>query len=191
MRRSLLPRARRGASILTRDVQVYPASFKDDNGDGLGDLRGLINKLPYLKSLGIDTIWLSPHYKSPRVDEGYDISDYQDIHEPFGNMDDCQELIDKVHSHGLKILFDLVVNHCSDQHDWFKESRSSKTNPKRDWFHWRPAKYDADGGELLRPVFLSGHSRPVLRVVTDALALVSQSVTRRTTGARASAEVFG
>ncbi|POY71041.1 hypothetical protein BMF94_5967 [Rhodotorula taiwanensis] len=129
----------------TTIYQVYPASFKDDNGDGLGDLRGLINKLPYLKSLGIDTIWLSPHYKSPRVDEGYDISDYQDIHEPFGNMDDCQELIDKVHSHGLKILFDLVVNHCSDQHDWFKESRSSKTNPKRDWFHWRPAKYDADG----------------------------------------------
>lgn len=135
-------------SVASRE-QVYPASFKDDNGDGTGDLRGLINKLPYLKSLGIDTIWLSPHHKSPRIDEGYDISDYQDIHEPFGNMDDCQELIDKTHAHGLKILFDLVVNHCSDQHPWFLESRSSKTNPKADWFHWRPAKYDENGGEFL------------------------------------------
>ncbi|POY75562.1 hypothetical protein BMF94_1465 [Rhodotorula taiwanensis] len=125
--------------------QVYPASFKDDNGDGLGDLRGLINKLPYLKSLGIEAIWLGPHYKSPRKDEGYDISDYKNIHEPFGTLEECQELIDKAHSHGLKILFDLVINHCSDQHEWFRESRKDKSNPKRDWFYWRPAKYDADG----------------------------------------------
>ncbi|GAA5901831.1 hypothetical protein JCM6882_008684 [Rhodosporidiobolus microsporus] len=121
--------------------QIYPASFKDDNGDGIGDLRGIIGKLDYLASLGIEAIWLSPHYKSPRVDEGYDISDYKDIHEPFGTVEECQELIDKAHEKGLKILFDLVVNHCSDQHAWFKESRSSKTNPKRDWFYWKPAKY--------------------------------------------------
>ncbi|GAA5971316.1 hypothetical protein JCM8115_000995 [Rhodotorula mucilaginosa] len=125
--------------------QVYPASFKDDNGDGLGDLRGLISKLPYLKSLGVEAIWLGPHYKSPRVDEGYDISDYCDIHEPFGTLEECQELIDSAHAHGMKIMFDLVVNHCSDQHAWFKESRKDKTNSKRDWFYWKPAKYDADG----------------------------------------------
>ncbi|GAA5869405.1 hypothetical protein JCM3774_001445 [Rhodotorula dairenensis] len=126
--------------------QVYPASFKDDNGDGLGDIRGLIGKLPYLRSLGIEAIWLGPHYKSPRLDEGYDISDYCNIHEPFGTLQDCQELIDCAHSHGLKILFDLVVNHCSDQHAWFKESRKDKTNPKRHWFFWKPARYDSDGG---------------------------------------------
>ncbi|GAA5917560.1 hypothetical protein JCM5296_004356 [Sporobolomyces johnsonii] len=120
--------------------QVYPISYKDDNGDGKGDLRGLINKLDYLKSLGVDAIWLCPHYKSPRVDEGYDISDYKDIHEPFGTLEDCQELIDQAHARGLKIMFDLVVNHCSDQHAWFKESRSSKTNPKRDWFYWKPPR---------------------------------------------------
>ncbi|BGP06720.1 hypothetical protein JCM10049v2_002544 [Rhodotorula toruloides] len=121
--------------------QVYPASFKDDNGDGLGDLRGVINKLDYIKSLGVDAIWLSPHYKSPRVDEGYDISDYNDIHEPFGTLADCQELIDGAHARGLKILFDLVVNHTSDKHAWFEESRSSKTNPKRNWYFWRPPRY--------------------------------------------------
>ncbi|BGP40929.1 hypothetical protein JCM10449v2_004894 [Rhodotorula kratochvilovae] len=121
--------------------QIYPSSYKDDlNGDGVGDLRGIINKLDYIKSLGVDAIWLCPHYKSPRVDEGYDISDYNDIHEPFGSMGDCLELIEAVYARGMKILFDLVVNHCSDQHDWFKESRSSKTNPKRDWFYWKPPK---------------------------------------------------
>ncbi|GAA5821069.1 hypothetical protein JCM11251_001947 [Rhodosporidiobolus azoricus] len=121
--------------------QIYPASYKDDNGDGLGDLRGIINKLDYIKQLGVDAVWLSPHFKSPRVDEGYDISDYKDIHEPFGSLEDCQELIDKAHEKGLKIMFDLVVNHCSDQHAWFKESRSSKDSPKRDWFYWKPPKY--------------------------------------------------
>ncbi|GAA5844623.1 hypothetical protein JCM9279_002859 [Rhodotorula babjevae] len=121
--------------------QIYPSSYKDDsNGDGLGDLRGIINKLDYIKSLGVDGIWLCPHYKSPRVDEGYDISDYNDIHEPFGTMDDCLELIEAVHARGMKIMFDLVINHCSDQHEWFKESRSSKDNAKRDWFIWRPAR---------------------------------------------------
>ncbi|GAA5864103.1 hypothetical protein JCM8547_005135 [Rhodosporidiobolus lusitaniae] len=125
----------------TTVYQIYPASFKDDNGDGLGDLAGIISKLPYLKSLGIEAIWISPHYKSPRVDEGYDISDYQDIHEPFGTLEDCQALIDGAHAHDLKIMFDLVVNHCSDQHAWFKESRSSKTNPKRNWFYWKPPRY--------------------------------------------------
>ncbi|KAG0666927.1 alpha-glucosidase mal12 [Rhodotorula mucilaginosa] len=125
--------------------EVYPASFKDDNGDGIGDLRGLIAKLPYLKSLGIDAIWLAPHYKSPRLDEGYDISDYRDIHEPFGTLQDCQELIASAHSHRLKILFDLVINHCSDQHAWFQESRQDKTNPKRDWFYWKPPRYDEAG----------------------------------------------
>ncbi|POY75559.1 hypothetical protein BMF94_1462 [Rhodotorula taiwanensis] len=126
--------------------QVYPASFKDSNGDGIGDLPGLISKLPYLRSLGVEAIWLGPHYASPRKDEGYDISDYKSVYEPFGTLDDCQVLIDEAHSHGLKILFDLVVNHCSDQHEWFQESRKDKANPKRDWFHWKPPKMDENGG---------------------------------------------
>ncbi|GAA6008276.1 hypothetical protein JCM10207_000063 [Rhodosporidiobolus poonsookiae] len=121
--------------------QIYPASFKDDNGDGYGDLRGIINKLDYLKALGIEAIWVSPHYKSPRIDEGYDISDYKDIWDKAGTLEDCQELIDKVNEKGMRIMFDLVVNHTSDQHAWFQESRSSKTNPKRDWYIWRPARY--------------------------------------------------
>ncbi|BGP20095.1 hypothetical protein JCM10213v2_008230 [Rhodosporidiobolus nylandii] len=125
---------------------VYPASFKDDNGDGLGDLKGLISKLDYIKSIGVEAVWLSPHYKSPRVDEGYDISDYKDVHEPFGTLQDCQELIDKCHEKGLKILFDLVVNHTSDKHAWFEESRSSRDNKKADWYYWKdPKGYDANG----------------------------------------------
>ncbi|GAA5996855.1 glycoside hydrolase family 13 protein [Rhodotorula paludigena] len=124
-----------GGSVV---YQIYPASFKDDNGDGYGDLRGIINKLGHIKSLGVDAIWICPHYKSPRVDEGLYVD--TDIHEPFGTREDCQELIDAVHAHGMKIMFDLVVNHCSDQHAWFKESRSSKTNPKRDWFYWKPPR---------------------------------------------------
>jgi oligo-1,6-glucosidase len=125
--------------------QIYPSSYKDSNGDGIGDIPGIISKLDYLKQLGIDIIWLSPHYKSPQHDMGYDISDYKDIHDKYGTVADCEALIKAVHDRDMKIIFDLVVNHTSDEHDWFKESRSSTTNPKRDWYIWRPAKYDEDG----------------------------------------------
>jgi glycosidase len=125
--------------------QVYPLSFADSNGDGRGDLRGVIAKLPYLAELGIDTVWLSPVYRSPMVDNGYDISDYYDIDPLFGSMSDMDRLIQRAKSeYGIGIVMDLVVNHTSDQHVWFSESRSSKTSSKRDFYVWRdPA---ADGG---------------------------------------------
>ncbi|ASD63476.1 glycoside hydrolase family 13 protein [Bdellovibrio bacteriovorus] len=120
--------------------QVYPRSFKDSNGDGMGDLQGLISKLDYLKDLGIDVIWICPMYKSPQDDNGYDISDYQDIHHEFGTMKDFDQLLQQVHARGMKLIIDLVVNHTSDEHPWFIESRSSKNNPKRDWYIWRDGK---------------------------------------------------
>ncbi|TPX30383.1 hypothetical protein SmJEL517_g06035 [Synchytrium microbalum] len=116
--------------------QIYPRSFKDSNGDGIGDINGIRQKIPYLKDLGVDVIWLSPIYKSPQVDNGYDISDYYDISKDFGTMNDMDALLSEVHSSGMKVLMDLVVNHTSDQHEWFLESAASKTNPKRDWYIW-------------------------------------------------------
>ncbi|RFU63272.1 alpha-glucosidase [Bacillus sp. V59.32b] len=120
--------------------QVYPRSFKDSNGDGIGDLKGVTSKLDYLKELGIDVIWLSPMYKSPNDDNGYDISDYQDIMEEFGTMSDFDELLEEVHKRDMKLILDLVINHTSDEHPWFIESRSSKDNPKRDWYIWSDGK---------------------------------------------------
>lgn len=120
--------------------QVYPRSFKDSNGDGIGDLKGVTSKLDYLKELGIDVIWLSPMFKSPNDDNGYDISDYQDIMDEFGTMADFNELLEGVHNRGMKIILDLVINHTSDEHPWFVESRSSKDNSKRDWYIWRDGK---------------------------------------------------
>ncbi|WP_144554288.1 alpha-glucosidase [Bacillus sp. X1(2014)] len=120
--------------------QVYPRSFMDSNGDGIGDLKGVTAKLDYLKDLGIDVIWLSPMYKSPNDDNGYDISDYQDIMDEFGTMADFDELLEGVHQRGMKLILDLVINHTSDEHPWFIESRSSKDNPKRDWYIWRDGK---------------------------------------------------
>ncbi|MDR5586213.1 glycoside hydrolase family 13 protein [Clostridium aquiflavi] len=124
--------------------QIYPRSFKDSNGDGIGDLRGIISKLDYLKDLGIDVIWICPMYKSPNDDNGYDISDYQDIMEDFGKMSDFDELLTEVHKKGMKLIIDLVINHTSDEHKWFIESKSSKDSPKRDWYVWKEGK---DGAE--------------------------------------------
>ncbi|KAI5270985.1 alpha-glucosidase [Aureobasidium subglaciale] len=125
--------------------QIYPASFNDSNDDGIGDIPGITQKLGYIQSLGVDVIWVCPMYDSPQIDMGYDISDYEAVYPPYGTVQDMEVLIKEVHSRGMKIILDLVVNHTSDQHAWFKESRSSKTNPKRDWYIWKPAKYDSDG----------------------------------------------
>ena len=122
--------------------QVYPRSFCDSNGDGIGDLNGITSKLDYLKELGIDVIWLSPVYQSPNDDGGYDISDYQAIMDEFGTMDDFDRLLAEAHERGIKIVMDLVVNHSSDEHKWFIESRKSLDNPYRDYYIWRPAKED-------------------------------------------------
>lgn len=118
--------------------QIYPRSFKDSNGDGIGDLNGIAEKLDYLKDLGIDAIWLSPVYKSPMHDFGYDISDYYDIDPIFGTLTDFDNLIKKAHGLGIKVLMDFVPNHTSIEHPWFKQSRSSKNNLKRDWYIWKP-----------------------------------------------------
>lgn len=124
--------------------QIYPRSFCDSNGDGIGDLNGITSKLDYLKELGIDVIWLSPVYKSPNDDNGYDISDYEDIMTEFGTMDDFDRMLAAAHERGIKIVMDLVVNHTSDEHPWFVESRSSKDNEKRDYYIWKEGK---DGKE--------------------------------------------
>ncbi|WP_061810935.1 glycoside hydrolase family 13 protein [Rossellomorea vietnamensis] len=124
--------------------QIYPRSFMDSNGDGIGDINGIISKLDYLKKLGIDVIWLSPVYESPNDDNGYDISDYKKIMDEFGTMGDWEEMLGEMHKRGMKLVMDLVVNHSSDEHGWFVESRKSKDNPYRDYYIWREGK---DGKE--------------------------------------------
>ncbi len=120
--------------------QIYPRSFRDSNGDGIGDLKGIASMLDYLKSLGIDVIWLNPIFSSPNDDNGYDISDYRGIMKEFGTMQDFDELLKGMHDRNLKLVMDLVVNHSSDEHEWFKQSRSSRDNPYRDYYHWWPAE---------------------------------------------------
>ena len=123
--------------------QIYPRSFSDTTGNGIGDLQGVIDKLDYLKeTLGVDAIWLSPFFPSPMADFGYDVSDYVNVHPMFGDLDTFDRLVEAVHRRGLKIIIDIVPNHSSDQHPWFLESRSSRDNPKRDWYVWRDAKPD-------------------------------------------------
>ena len=126
--------------------QIYPRSFADSNGDGVGDLPGIISRLDYLELLGVDVLWLSPIYKSPQDDNGYDISDYEDIDPVFGSLADLDALIAEVHRRDMKLVMDLVVNHTSDEHPWFLESRSSRDNPKRDWYWWRSARPDCEPG---------------------------------------------
>lgn len=117
--------------------QIYPRSFQDSNGDGIGDIQGIIQRLPYLEELGVDALWLSPVCRSPQDDNGYDISDYQDIDPMFGTLDDMEELIEKAKGRGIRIIMDLVLNHTSDEHRWFKEARKSKDNPYHDYYVWR------------------------------------------------------
>ncbi|RKR80779.1 oligo-1,6-glucosidase [Mucilaginibacter gracilis] len=120
--------------------QIYPRSFKDSNGDGVGDLKGIISKLDYIQSLGVTAIWLNPIYSSPNDDNGYDISDYRNIMKDFGTMQDFDLMLKEMHKRNIKLIMDLVVNHSSDEHEWFKQSRSSRNNPYRDYYHWWPAE---------------------------------------------------
>jgi len=120
--------------------QIYPRSFKDTSGNGVGDLRGIIHKLDYIKSLGVTMVWLNPIYESPNDDNGYDISDYRAIMKEFGSMKDFDELLEGLHQRGIKFIMDVVVNHSSDEHEWFQQSRSSRNNPYRDYYHWWPAE---------------------------------------------------
>ncbi len=144
--------------------QVYPRSFADGNGDGIGDLAGMISRLDYLKDLGVDAIWLSPHYPSPYVDCGYDISDYCDVAPEYGTLGQFKEFLDGLHERGMRLVLDLVLNHTSDQHTWFQESRSSLDNPKRDWYVWKRGKegnpptnwFSAFGGSAWQLDLLTG-----------------------------------
>ncbi len=122
--------------------QIYPRSFADGNGDGIGDFTGMIAKLDYLRDLGIDALWLSPHYPSPFLDCGYDISDYTDVGPEYGTLEDFTTFLHAAHARGIRVVLDLVLNHTSHQHPWFQESRSSRDNPKRDWYIWRDGKDD-------------------------------------------------
>ena len=129
--------------------QIYPRSFNDSNGDGIGDLPGITEKIPYLAKLGIQVLWLSPIYASPNDDNGYDISDYRAIMTEFGTMADFDELLATAHEHGIKLMMDLVVNHTSDEHEWFRQARSAKDNPYRDYYIWKdPKGFDEDGNLL-------------------------------------------
>ncbi|AEI43861.1 MalL3 [Paenibacillus mucilaginosus KNP414] len=141
----------RGADIMQRAFwkeavvyQIYPRSFMDSNGDGIGDLQGIVSRLDYLQELGVDVVWLSPVYQSPNDDNGYDISDYQAILGEFGTMEDWERLLEGLHARGIKLIMDLVVNHTSDEHPWFVSSRESKDSPYRDYYWWRPGR---DGRE--------------------------------------------
>jgi oligo-1,6-glucosidase len=127
--------------------QVYPRSFQDSDGDGIGDLGGVLQRLDHLADLGVDVLWLSPIYPSPQADNGYDISDYQDVDPLFGSLAQLDELIAALHARGMRLLMDLVVNHTSDEHPWFVESRSSPTSPKRDWYWWRPPRGGFSAGD--------------------------------------------
>ena len=120
--------------------QIYPRSFQDSDGDGIGDLNGITQRLDYIASLGVDVIWLNPVYRSPNDDNGYDISDYRAIMDEFGTMEDFDRLLDGMKERDLKLLMDLVPNHTSDEHQWFVEARQSRTNPHRDYYHWWPAE---------------------------------------------------
>lgn len=122
--------------------QIYPRSFADGNGDGIGDFPGMASRLDYLRDLGIDAIWLSPHFPSPFLDCGYDISDYTDVGPEYGTLDDFKRFLDEAHTRDIRVILDLVLNHTSDQHAWFQESRASRDNPKRDWFIWRDGRAD-------------------------------------------------
>lgn len=133
--------------------QIYPRSFCDSDGDGIGDIPGIISKLDYLNNLGVDVIWLSPVYRSPMDDNGYDISDYQDIAPEFGTLEDMKELLAKADQRGIKIVMDLVVNHTSDEHNWFLESKSSKDNPYRDYYIWRDARPDGSPPDNTQSIF--------------------------------------
>ncbi len=128
----------RGAVI----YQIYPRSFRDTDGDGVGDLPGIVEKLDYIADLGVDAIWISPFFKSPMADFGYDIADYRDVDPLFGNLTDFDRLLAGAHARGVKVMIDQVLSHCSDQHEWFKESRQSRDNPKADWYVWADARED-------------------------------------------------
>ncbi len=157
--------------------QVYPRSYQDSNGDGIGDLPGLTQRLPYIKKLGADVIWLNPIYKSPDKDNGYDIADYKSIQPAYGTMADFDNLLATAHKLGLKILMDLVVNHTSDQNDWFKESRKSRDNKYSDYYIWRDPVdgHEPNNWALISMDLLGLSMKTVNNITCTYLHLVNQT----------------
>ncbi len=151
----------RGAVI----YQIYPRSFMDANNDGIGDLQGIIKKLPYIKSLGVDAIWISPFFKSPMNDFGYDISDYRDVDPMFGTMDDFDQLMAQAKEKDIKVIIDQVLSHTSDEHPWFIESKTSKDNDKADWYVWADANEDGTPPNKIALVVSLGTIQPFLELV--------------------------
>lgn len=149
--------------------QIYPRSFMDSNGDGIGDLRGIISRLGYIRSLGVDVIWLSPIYASPNDDNGYDISDYRAIMKECGTMEDFDELLREVHNCGMKLVLDLVVNHTSDEHPWFVEARKSRENPHYEYYHWWPLE---KGVRLIVPVILKRMLGVIIPVHVPGICII-------------------
>lgn len=150
--------------------QVYPRSFNDSNDDGIGDLPGLIDKLDYLKDLGIDIIWFSPMYRSPNDDNGYDISNYESMDE-FGTMNDFDQLLENLHQRGIKLTLDLVVNHTSDEHPWFIESKSSTDSPKRDWYVWADLKADGSEPIIIGKVYLMVQHGRLIQILSNIISI--------------------
>lgn len=159
--------------------QIYPASFCDTTGNGIGDLRGIISKMDYIKTLGVDVVWLCPIFSSPQIDMGYDISDYKTIDPQYGTIEDVDTLMNGLHERGVKLLLDLVVNHTSDQHEWFKQSKSGKDNPYRDWYIWRTPKYDKEGNRQPPNNWIS-HFEGELTILNCYLAIHFYQVERLT-----------
>ena len=148
--------------------QIYPRSFKDTSGNGVGDLQGIIQKLDYIESLGVTMVWLNPIYESPNDDNGYDISDYRAIMKEFGTMTDFDELLQGLHKRNIKLVMDVVVNHSSDEHQWFQQSRSSRDNPYRDYYHWWPAEKESQiivGVFLMKIAMLGNMTNKQIRII--------------------------
>lgn len=155
--------------------QIWPRSFCDGNGDGIGDIKGIMSKLDYIKSLGVDAIWFSPLYKSPQEDMGYDIADYRDIAEEYGTLDEFKELLEAIHARGMKVIMDLVINHTSNQHRWFIESMKSKDNPYHDYYFWRDGK---KGGKKPPNNWLSTFSGPHGSITRISISIICISLPR-------------
>ena len=153
--------------------QVYPMSFQDSNGDGIGDIRGVINRLDYIQNLGVNMIWLNPIFKSPKVDNGYDISDFLEIDPIFGTMAEVEELILEAHKRGIKVIFDFVMNHTSEQHPWFQEALKGKDNPYRDYYIWADGKTAGRIcliiGNLFSPELSGKRNHPVTNIISICL----------------------
>ncbi len=164
--------------------QIYPRSFADGNGDGIGDFQGIIAKLDYLQELGIDALWLSPHFPSPQWDCGYDVSDYLDVEPEYGTLEEFKVFLAEAHKRGIRVILDLVLNHTSDQHRWFVESRSTRDNPKRDWYIWTPnrmAHRPTTGNLLLaaQPGNMMSVPRPIITTFSSSNSPILTGATRR------------